>query len=192
MRDLNASKWVLQTAIHRLEETLKWRREYGVYDITAEHVEPEVLLQLAYATCYLIRSPSGGHRQGNNIWLRCMHVVPFCLNCDDTRIQVTGRPALYLIPSRQNTNNQTRQIQFTVWMLERCVDLMDPGVGYLAVSDHWHILLILLFYTFFFCRNLALLINFADRAKNPSLGTARKVLNILQCAISPLRFLFPF
>lgn len=63
-------------------------------------------------------------------------------------------------------------------MLERCVDLMDPGIGYTAVSDYWHVLLI------FFCssRNLVLLINFADRAKNPSLGTARKVLNILQYA----------
>lgn len=32
-----------KAAIKRLEETLIWRREYGVYDlITADHVEPEV------------------------------------------------------------------------------------------------------------------------------------------------------
>ena len=37
---------------------------------------------------------------------------------------------------------------------------------------------------------LALLINFADRAKNPSLGTARKVLNILQYDLFPSLPLF--
>ena len=43
LRFLRASKWILPTAIERLEATLKWRREYGVYAlITAEHVEPEV------------------------------------------------------------------------------------------------------------------------------------------------------
>ena len=43
LRFLRASKWVLPTAIERLEATLKWRREFEVYTlITAEHVEPEV------------------------------------------------------------------------------------------------------------------------------------------------------
>ena len=45
-------KWAsAQAAIKRLEATLKWRREYGIYDlITASHVEPEVLyLQLSGA-----------------------------------------------------------------------------------------------------------------------------------------------
>jgi len=41
---------------------------------------------------------------------------------------VKGKPAFYMIPSRQNTNEPTRQIQFAVWMLERGVDLMEPGV----------------------------------------------------------------
>jgi hypothetical protein len=39
-----------------------------------------------------------------------------------------GRPALYLLPSRQNTTEERRQIQFTVWMLERTLDLTGPGV----------------------------------------------------------------
>jgi hypothetical protein len=42
-------------------------------------------------------------------------------------------------------------------MLERCIDLMAPGV-----------------------ETLDLLINFADKAKNPSLGQAREILHILQ------------
>nr|GAT60695.1 predicted protein [Mycena chlorophos] len=69
----------------------------------------------------------------------------------------TGRPALYLLPSRQNTDGPARQIQYTVWMLERCIDVMPAGV-----------------------ESLDLLIDYADKAKNPSLGTARAVLNILQ------------
>ena len=39
-----------------------------------------------------------------------------------------GKPAIYMIPSRQNTADPARQIQFVVWMLERTVDLMGPGV----------------------------------------------------------------
>ncbi len=39
-----------------------------------------------------------------------------------------NRPAFYMFPSRQNTTEPERQIQFVVWMLERCIDLMDPGV----------------------------------------------------------------
>ena len=46
VRFLRAVKWAsAQAAIKRLEGTLKWRREFGVYDlITASHVEPEVCL----------------------------------------------------------------------------------------------------------------------------------------------------
>lgn len=40
---LRASKWKLGSAIQRLEGSLKWRREYGLYDkLTPEYVEPEV------------------------------------------------------------------------------------------------------------------------------------------------------
>ncbi|KAE9384988.1 hypothetical protein BT96DRAFT_960822 [Gymnopus androsaceus JB14] len=70
---------------------------------------------------------------------------------------VYGRPGFYMIPSRQNTTEATRQIEFAVWMLERCIDLMDEGV-----------------------ESLDLLINFADKAKNPSMSTSRTVLSILQ------------
>jgi hypothetical protein len=41
---------------------------------------------------------------------------------------VDERPALYLLPSRQNTEESDRQVEFTVFMLERCMDLMVPGV----------------------------------------------------------------
>ncbi|KAJ7227257.1 CRAL-TRIO domain-containing protein [Mycena pura] len=70
---------------------------------------------------------------------------------------VHGRPGMYLLPSRQNTTEPTRQVQYTVWMLERCIELMPPGV-----------------------ESLDLLIDYADKAKNPSFSTARAVLSILQ------------
>lgn len=37
------------------------------------------------------------------------------------------RPALYMIPSRQNTEESPRQIQHAVWMVERALDLTGPG-----------------------------------------------------------------
>jgi CRAL/TRIO domain len=42
------------------------------------------------------------------------------------------RPAIYMIPSRQNTEEPTRQIQYTVWTLERSIDLMGPGVEWVV------------------------------------------------------------
>jgi hypothetical protein len=33
-----ATKWTWQKSIERLEQTLKWRREFGIYDlVTADH-----------------------------------------------------------------------------------------------------------------------------------------------------------
>ncbi|KAH7911527.1 CRAL TRIO domain-containing protein [Hygrophoropsis aurantiaca] len=124
LRYLRATKWDSNEAIKRLEGTLKWRRDFGLYDVvTPELVEPEAVTGKEFLFGY------------------------------DTR----GRPAQYMCPSKQNTEEGPRQIQYTVWMLERAVDMMGPGV-----------------------ETLALMINYADKAKNPSLGTARTVLNILQ------------
>ena len=38
------------------------------------------------------------------------------------------RPALYTVPSRQNTDESPRQIQYAVWMLERTLDLAGPSI----------------------------------------------------------------
>ncbi|KAH7884361.1 CRAL TRIO domain-containing protein [Phlebopus sp. FC_14] len=124
LRYIRATKHDVPESIKRLEGTLKWRRDFGVYTtITADHVEPEAStgkeFLFGYDTC--------------------------------------GRPALYMCPSKQNTEEGPRQIEFVVWMLERAIDLMGPGV-----------------------ETLALMIDYADKAKNPSLSTAQKVLNILQ------------
>ncbi|KAI0366133.1 CRAL/TRIO domain-containing protein [Pilatotrama ljubarskyi] len=125
LRFIRAVKWAsAQAAVKRLEETLKWRREFGLYDlITASYVEPEALTGKMMIWGY------------------------------DTE----NRPAIYLRPSRQNTDESIRQVHYVVWALERLTELMGPGV-----------------------ETLALMVDFADRAKNPSLGQSRTVLNILQ------------
>ncbi|KAI3615003.1 cral trio domain protein [Moniliophthora roreri] len=124
LRYLRASKWKLDHCIQRLEVTLKWRREFGVYThVTAPYVEPEAVTGKMLVFGY------------------------------DSAL----RPSLYMIPSRQNTSESKRQIEFVVWMLERSTELMGVGV-----------------------ESIALLVNFADKAKNPSMGVARTVLNILQ------------
>ncbi|KAK3326616.1 CRAL-TRIO domain-containing protein [Apodospora peruviana] len=41
LRYLRATKWHQKDAEKRLRETLVWRREYGVEDLTAEHISPE-------------------------------------------------------------------------------------------------------------------------------------------------------
>lgn len=116
LRYLRATKWKTpEAAIERLEATLKWRREYGLYDVVTDaHVEPEVsfyrlmFLLLLHALTRLQQAVTGKE-------------VLFGYDVD-------GRPAFYMFPSRQNTDEPTRQIQFAVWMLERGLDLMGPGV----------------------------------------------------------------
>ncbi|KAH9944856.1 CRAL-TRIO domain-containing protein [Amylocystis lapponica] len=125
LRYLRATKWTgASAAIKRIEETLVWRREYGLYDlITAEHVEPEALTGKQFTFGY----------------------------------DVDGRPACYMRPSRQNTDESPRQLHLLVWILERHIELMGPGV-----------------------ETLALMVDFADRTKSPSLAQSRATLNILQ------------
>ena len=44
-----------------------------------------------------------------------------------------NRPALYLRPSRQNTEESVRQVHYVVWALERLPELMGPGVEYVVM-----------------------------------------------------------
>jgi hypothetical protein len=124
-RYLRATKWNLGDAKTRLEATIRWRREYGTDNLTAEHVEPEAIT-------------------GKQV------VLGF---------DIHSRPCLYLFPSRQNTRPSPRQVQFLVWALEQVSVLMPPNV-----------------------ETLALLVNFksSSNSSNPSPGTGRQVLHILQ------------
>ncbi|SNX85757.1 related to PDR16 - involved in lipid biosynthesis and multidrug resistance [Melanopsichium pennsylvanicum] len=69
-----------------------------------------------------------------------------------------GRPLHYMHPSRNTTEETPTQMQFAVWVLERAIDLMPPGV-----------------------EMLALLINFGGKKRNPtSISNAKLMLYILQ------------
>ena len=126
-RYLRATKWDTPGAIKRLEETLKWRREYGLYDkLTAELVEPEVSPSLYNQT-----------DRSNQSLLQAVTGKQVLFGFDAKR-----RPALYLLPSKQNTTEAEGQIQFTVWMLERSIDMMGIGVecvpleSFTSLSNH--------------------------------------------------------
>lgn len=80
---------------------------------------------------------------------------------------VNRRPGLYMFPSRQNTDESTRQIQFVVWMLERVIDLTGPGVECVISYSS--------FSTTYMYSNMALFINFSDRAKATSFQQQRNV-----------------
>ncbi|KAF2705927.1 CRAL/TRIO domain-containing protein [Pleomassaria siparia CBS 279.74] len=70
-----------------------------------------------------------------------------------------GRPCLYLLPQKQNTKTNPKQVQHLVYMLERTLDIAPPGQ-----------------------ETLALLIDFRNSSagSQPSLATGRQVLSILQ------------
>lgn len=72
---------------------------------------------------------------------------------------IHGRPCLYLLPSKQNTEKSDRQVEHLVFMIERVIDLMGPDQ-----------------------ETMALLVNFNDTksGQNASLGQAKETLNILQ------------
>ncbi|KAG2149105.1 CRAL TRIO domain-containing protein [Suillus bovinus] len=124
LRYLRATNWNADLAIKRLEDTLRWRREFGIYDkITSEYIEPEATTGKAFLFGY------------------------------DTH----GRPAIYVSPSKVGAEESPRTLQFIVWIAERSFDLMGPGV-----------------------ESLALLADFADNAKYPSIGLSRTVLDIIQ------------
>ncbi|PWY66119.1 CRAL/TRIO domain-containing protein [Aspergillus heteromorphus CBS 117.55] len=72
---------------------------------------------------------------------------------------IHGRPCLYLLPSKQNTETSDRQIQHLVFMLERVIDLMGPDQ-----------------------ETLALIVNFKETksGQNASIGQAKQTLSFLQ------------
>lgn len=41
LRYLRATKWHQKESLKRLHDTVQWRREYGVEELTAEHISPE-------------------------------------------------------------------------------------------------------------------------------------------------------
>ncbi|KAF8580121.1 CRAL/TRIO domain-containing protein [Ramaria rubella] len=72
---------------------------------------------------------------------------------------IDGRPIIYMRPGNENTSPSPRQIQHLVFCLERAIEFMPPGQDSLVIIVDY---------------------KSATLRTNPSIGTARKVLNILQ------------
>lgn len=109
LRYLRASKWRLETAIKRIEETLIWRRTFGVVEIP-QHTDPKIII-----TPELVEEENV---TGKNL------IVGY---------DNDNRPCLYLRNGYQNTSPSIKQVQHLVFMLERVIQFMPPGQDTLAL-----------------------------------------------------------
>jgi hypothetical protein len=123
-RFLRGTRWKHFEAIQRLENTLKWRREFGLYShLTTDRVEQEV--QPLFTASFHMHVSNGSDFE------QARHGTQVILGYD-----TQGRPAFYMVPDKQswNSTSESRHLQFTVFMLERCIELMPPGVEYAPSS----------------------------------------------------------
>lgn len=109
LRYLRATKWKVDAAIKRIEETLIWRRTFGVVYVPG-HTEDE-----KFITKELVEVEN---ETGKNLMI----------GYDND-----NRPCLYLRNGYQNTNASMRQVQHLVFMLERIIQFMPPGQDTLAL-----------------------------------------------------------
>lgn len=109
LRYLRASKWKVDVAIKRMEETMIWRRTFGVVHIP-EHTDDG-----KFITAELV---SDENETGKNL------IVGY---------DNDNRPCLYLRNGYQNTAPSMKQVQHLVFMLERVIQFMPPGQDTLAL-----------------------------------------------------------
>lgn len=107
LRYLNATKWKVDLAITRIEETLVWRRGFGLVDVPNNTVE--------LLTPKLVEAES---LSGKSL----------ILGYDND-----NRPCLLLRNGYQNTKSSIRQVQHLVFMLEQIINFMPPGQDKLAL-----------------------------------------------------------
>lgn len=107
LRYLRATKWKLDAAIKRLEDSIVWRRTFGVVDV------PGHTKKLLTADLVADENETGKH---------------LIIGYDND-----NRPCLYLRNGYQNTQASIKQVQFLVFMLERVIQFMPPGQDTLAL-----------------------------------------------------------
>ena len=119
-RFLRASGWNAATCIKKLDTTLKWRRDYGIYDtLTAESIKEHVRAFHSHLLTYTL----------NSEWRLCssfiqsLHGKSFLFGYD-----VDGRPGLLDIAGRESSPEGPGRITAYVWMMERAVEIMPRGV----------------------------------------------------------------
>lgn len=150
LRYLRACNWKVDAAIARLEDSLVWRREYGISNGIYGHKDQEkyeiaelkdkVLLPLTIEE---------EHTSGKQV------LFGFDKGC---------RPCLFLSTGKENTKPSQRQVQFLIFMLEATINYMPQGQDKLALcvdfKDYPGVGL--------------------KRKPMPSVGVGRSVLHILQ------------
>ncbi|RLV96001.1 Phosphatidylinositol transfer protein PDR16 [Spathaspora sp. JA1] len=105
LRYLRATKWKVDAAIKRIEETMIWRRTFGVVNLDSNKlITPDMVAQENETGKQLIV----GYDNDN-------------------------RPCLYLRNGYQNTSGSIKQVQHLVFMLERVIQYMPPGQDGLAL-----------------------------------------------------------
>lgn len=109
LRYLRATKWKVPATIKRIEETIMWRRTFGVTDL-GEHTKANKLL-----TAEMVEAENV---TGKNLILG---------------YDIDNRPCLYLRNGYQNTSASIRQVQHLVFMLERVIQFMPAGQDTLAL-----------------------------------------------------------
>jgi len=73
-RYLQASKWKTQVAIQRLESTLKWRRDYGLYDyLTSDLISIEVC-QISFFSLDSYDTIRSNYAEGRDRKTRCVRI----------------------------------------------------------------------------------------------------------------------
>ncbi|KAF9442133.1 hypothetical protein P691DRAFT_739224 [Macrolepiota fuliginosa MF-IS2] len=68
-----------------------------------------------------------------------------------------GRPSLHLMPSKIHAKDEAAQLEFSIFMLERCIALMPPGV-----------------------QTLNILMNYEECTKQPVISHTRRLLEVLE------------
>ena len=109
LRYLRATKWKVDAAIKRIEDTIIWRRTFGVVNIP-NHTDPKKLI-----TADLVSDENETGKQ-------------LIVGYDND-----NRPCLYLRNGYQNTAPSLKQVQHLVFMLERVIHFMPPGQDSLAL-----------------------------------------------------------
>ncbi|KAJ9119623.1 hypothetical protein QFC22_003332 [Naganishia vaughanmartiniae] len=151
-RYMRAAKWKLDNAKERIKGTLEWRRNYKPELIQESDVSPEAETGKMWVVILL-------HLE--------RHHLKIMTNADSIALafsilngfDIDGRPILYLRPGRENQKTSPRQIRHLIFHLERAIDFMTPGV-----------------------ETVMIIVDYASATSqsNPSITTARQVLNILQ------------
>ncbi|KAL7409031.1 CRAL-TRIO domain-containing protein [Mrakia frigida] len=134
-RYLRAQKWDLPVAQRKLIDTLVWRREHQLADDDGGERSKD----------------EGGGLNAERIRTEGKSGKDYVNGWDED-----GRPLHYQVPSRNTSTDSDLNVLYCVWVMERSIDLMPPGV-----------------------EKQVLLVNFSGGMSPPPLATVRGWISML-------------